>query len=209
MTGSENAGISGRGTQRKEITEMLLSLIEGKTSTPGIYSAREVALDWGSENVRYVDYMTFSPKNTISVAGIEKGIFTCYEIKSCYEDLYSGHGLNFIGEKNYIVTTMNVYQRIVEDQRKEIENGITSTSKGKLAAHIKKTNPESRCVIGYDVGIMVAIPADRSKTDEFDNPTPLDKADTRWKLAVMLHCRETDRKRSMTELLFCMMRARG
>ena len=198
-----------RKMQRREITEKLLLLVKEKTMLPGIYGASEVSFDWGSENVRYVDYMTFSPKNTTSVSGIEEGIFTCYEIKSCYEDLYSGKGLNFIGEKNYIVTTMSVYRKIVEDQKKDLENGITDSAKGKLAEHIRKTNPESRYRIGYDVGILVAIPVNRSEIDEFDDPTPLDRQDVVWKLAIMQRCRETDRKRSMTEILFCMMRARG
>lgn len=59
--------------------------------------------------------MEFSPANQCSVSGIEKGIFTCYEIKSCKEDVYSGNGLNFFGEKNYIVTTMACYKDITTD----------------------------------------------------------------------------------------------
>lgn len=46
--------------------------------------------------------MTFEPQNQ-SVSGIEKGIFTCYEVKSCRADFESKNGHNFYGEKNYYV----------------------------------------------------------------------------------------------------------
>ena len=38
-------------------------------------------------------------------------------------------------------------------------------------------------------------------------PTPLDAEVRQWKLAVILPCRYGPRKRSMTELLFCMLRS--
>lgn len=45
------------------------------------------------------------------------------------EDVFSGNGLNFLGEKNYIVTTMECYKSIQEDIRS-----------GKLNAHIEEWN---------------------------------------------------------------------
>lgn len=56
-------------------------------------------------------------------------------------------------------------------------------------------------------GVMVAIPYWAEATDEFENPTPIDGTTERWKLAVALSCREGPRRRSMTELLFCMLRS--
>ena len=44
-------------------------------------------------------------------------------------------------------------------------------------------------------------------TDEFENPTPIDGEVNRWKLAVIKPCNIGLRKRSMTELLFCMLRS--
>lgn len=193
---------------RKQTTEKLLGLIKGKTLKPGVYGATEVAIDWGTAQPRYVDFMTFSPANTVHVSGIEKGIFTCYEIKSCYEDLYSGKGLNFIGEKNYLVTTMEVYKRILDDQKWDLQNGISSYSEGRLAAHILSCNPESKHRVGYDVGIYVALPEDRSEQDELEEPTPIDSGQG-WTLRCLMSCKETTRKRSMTELLFLMMKARS
>ena len=128
------------------------------------------------------------------VAGttIEKGIFTCYEIKSCKEDVYSGNGLNFLGEKNYIVTTMECYKDILPDLRS-----------GKFSKHMREQFPESSNYFG----VMVAIPDWAEATDEFEKPTPLDAEVRQWKLAVILPCRYGPRKRSMTELLFCMLRS--
>lgn len=179
---------------RKETTDLLRRLVAAKASKPGVYGAHEVALDWGTSNPKYVDYMTFSPENTVDVSGIEKGIFTCYEIKSCYEDLYSGKGLNFIGEKNYIVTTMDVYKRILDDE-------------DKLRSHIQACNSESRYRLGHDVGVYVLVPEGRQAADEFFGPSLLLK-DTKWELVSVMPCHAMTRKRSLIELLFCMMKAR-
>ncbi len=128
----------------------------------------------------------------MSISGIEKGIFTCYEVKSCKEDVYSGNGLNFLGEKNYIVTTMECYKDILPDLRGS-----------KFHKHLQECFPESSSYFG----IMVAIPEWRKATEEFEDPTPLDSNTQNWKLAVILPCRPGPRRRSMTELLFCMLRS--
>ena len=184
---------------RKQITKELLSLLASKTCRPGIYGASEVSIDWGTDHPRYVDYMTFDPKNTTSVSGIEQGIFTCYEIKSCYEDLYSGKGLNFIGDKNYIVTTMETYKKMLPD-----------LNNGKLKEHIRKTNPESFCMANTarsQIGIIIAVPKGRAVLDEFDRTTPLKDLST-FELKTIIQCFSCNRKRSITELLFYLMRSR-
>lgn len=129
----------------------------------------------------------------MSISGVEKGIFTCYEIKSCKEDVYSGNGLNFYGEKNYIVTTMECYKDLLPD----LQNG-------KFDEHLHQCNPES----SKYWGIMVAVPYMKEPKDEFQNPTPIDDANVMgWELKVVKPCRMGLRKRSMTELLFCMLRS--
>ena len=149
-------------------------------------------MDPWSANGKRVDFMQFSPGDQMSISGIEKGIFTCYEVKSCKEDVYSGNGLNFLGEKNYIVTTMECYKDILPDLRGS-----------KFHKHLQECFPESSNYFG----IMVAIPEWRKATEEFENPTPLDDNTQNWKLAVILPCRPGPRRRSMTELLFCMLRS--
>lgn len=179
--------------KRSETTKFLGQLlINTRFSGAGKHWASEVSIDpWGREAKR-VDYMQFSPSDQCSISGIEKGIFTCYEVKSCKEDVYSGNGLNFLGEKNYIVTTMECYNDILPDLRS-----------GKFARHMHEQFPES----SHYFGVMVAVPYLAELTDEIENPTPIDPDTERWKLAVALPCREGPRKRSMTELLFCMVRS--
>lgn len=168
---------------RKETTEFLSKLLEiTRFSGRGKYWASEVTLDYGHEHPVRVDYMQFKPFNQISVSGIEKGEFICYEVKSCKADFHSGNGLNFEGDKNYIVTTMECYKQIVNE-------------------------------IPYHIGSMVAVPDNRTTKDEFDNPTPIPKdynfnnPDEHWRLEIINSAHPTYRKRSMTELLFCMLRS--
>lgn len=177
---------------RAEITQFLSNLLEtDRFSGPGKHWAKEVSIDPWHAKARRVDYMQFSPADQCSVSGIEKGIFICYEVKSCKEDVYSGNGLNFLGEKNYIVTTMECYKDILPDIRS-----------GKFANYMHENYPESS---NY-YGIMVAVPQWSELTDEFEKPSPLDDG-KRWKLAVTMNCREGPRRRTMTELLFCMLRS--
>lgn len=97
---------------RKETTKFLGQLlINTRFRGAGKHWASEVSIDpWGREAKR-VDYMQFSPADQCSISGIEKGIFTCYEIKSCKEDVYSGNGLNFLGEKKLYCNNNGVLQR--------------------------------------------------------------------------------------------------
>ena len=177
---------------RSETTKFLSDLlIRDRLSGIGKYYASEVTLDWGKGKgkEKRIDFLQFSPESQLCVGDIEKGIFTCYEVKSCKEDVFSGNGLNFIGEKNYIVTTMECWKDIMSDFMK-------------LQQHIMNCNPESSITFG----IMIARPFPRSLTDEFENPTPLE-SDAHWTLEVLKPCRESYRRRSMSELLFYMLRS--
>lgn len=176
---------------RKEITEFLGGLVVERIGHRGSYWGKEVSIDYGTSDVKRVDFMQFEPAGVTAISAIEKGIFTCYEVKSCKEDVFSGNGLNFLGEKNYIVTTMDCYKSILEDMRS-----------GKLDAHIEQCCPNS----SHYYGIMVAIPRYRELTDEFENPTALNM-DIDWKLANIYPCRQGFRKRSITEMLFYILRS--
>ena len=177
---------------RKETTKFLSDLlISNRLAGRGKYYAKEVSIDYGSINVKRVDFIQFEPAGVVHQSDIEKGIFTCYEVKSCKEDVYSGNGLNFIGEKNYIVTTMECYKDIQLDMRS-----------GKPWNHIKECCPEA----SPHYGIMVPVPWMTKPEDEYEKPTRLD-ADVTWEMKVIYPCKMGSRKRSMTELLFCMLRA--
>lgn len=95
---------------RPEITAKLSYMLEKKINPyndPRIYWAKEVTFDYYTNHAVRVDYMKFMPANN-SVSGIEKGDCYCYEIKSSVEDFKSGHGLNFVGDYNYLVMPMDV-----------------------------------------------------------------------------------------------------
>ncbi|MCD7826326.1 MAG: hypothetical protein LUH14_10265 [Clostridiaceae bacterium] len=145
---------------RKDTTRFLSRLlVRERLSGRGKYWASEVSIDYGTKNVKRVDFMQFEPAGVIYQSDIEKGKFTCYEIKSSREDTFSGNGLNFLGEKNYIVTTMECYKSIQPDMRE-----------GKLWNHIRECNPEASA----HFGIMVPVPMFVDPTDEYVNPTSLD-----------------------------------
>lgn len=158
---------------RKETTAFLSSLLMERLGARA-YWAREVSLDYGSINVKRVDFMQFEPSGVVHISEIEKGIFTSYEVKSCKADYNSGCGKNFETEKNYFVMPMELYKE--------------------LAAEIK------------GIGVMCPVPVLKDKLDEFENPTPLERG-VRWELKVMKPAQRMYRKRSMMELLFCMLRA--
>lgn len=172
-----------KNNKRKETTEFLSKLlIHTRLTGVGKHYASEVTLDFGKRKQKRVDFVQFTPQNAYSVGGIEKGEFTFYEIKSCKEDFNSGHGLTFDGDKNYLVTTMETYKAIL--------NQIRSND------------------FPYYVGVMVACPYHIADVyAEFENPTPLDAPDTQWELKIIIPAHNHSRERSLTELLFCMVRS--
>lgn len=107
---------------RKSTTEFLSDLLikERLTGEMGKYWAKEVVLNYGTKDVRRVDFMQFVPENQVNISGIEKGIFVCYEVKSCKADFKSGFGRNFIGEKNYFVMPVSLYSEL----QKELPHGV-------------------------------------------------------------------------------------
>lgn len=178
---------------RKETTAFLGKLlVKERLTGAGKYWASEVSIDYGTKDVKRVDFMQFEPAGVVGVSGIEKGIFICYEVKSCKQDVYSGNGLNFLGEKNYIVTTMECYKDLLQD-----------FGDGTFARHLHETAPES----SSHFGIMVAMPFMSELTDEFENPSEFDCETGKWRLTVIQQCVPGLRKKPMTELLFCMLRS--
>lgn len=184
---------------RKEITKLLTDVLIHDRLGDRKYYAKEVTLDYGTVHPKRIDVMQFMPNGTTYASDIEKGLFVCYEIKSCKEDLYSGHGLNFYGEENYIVTTMENYKNIQNDFRD-----------GTFSKYMLENYPDS----SRYYGVMVAVPATIDLRDskqiyaEYDNPTEFCGNIHDWKLHKILPCRIGHRTRSMNELLFCMLRSK-
>lgn len=184
---------------RKETTAFLSNLlINERLSAFGKHYASEVTMDYGSAHPKRVDFMLFEPTNSYSIQGIEHGIFTCYEVKSCKADVYSGNGLNFVGDKNYIVTTMQCW--------KDLRDDLYS---GKLEDHITECNDGKTAQWGVMVPIPFVPPYNLNKIacNEYENPTPLTE-EARWQLYIINQCRNHSyRTRSTVELLFCMLRS--
>ena len=184
---------------RKEITKLLTNTLINGRLLDRKYYAKEVTVDYGTNHPKRVDVMQFIPKGVTYSSDIEKGIFICYEVKSCKQDIYSGNGLNFFGEKNYIVMTMETWKDIGENYHN-----------GDLGRYILQNYPES----SSNFGILVAVPnhIDIKSSDdvyaEFENPTEFKGSPSEWKLYPVVNCHEKTRKRSMNELLFCMLRSK-
>lgn len=101
---------------RKETTKFLSNLlIRDRLTGAGKYWAREVSMDYGTKDVKRVDFMQFVPQGQVYLSDMEKGEFICYEIKSCRADFNSGFGRNFIAEKNYFIMPMSTYKEVIQD----------------------------------------------------------------------------------------------
>lgn len=167
---------------RKEITKLLGDILYNqKFVGVGKYYANEVTLNYGTKDECRVDFMQFVPPSQMSVGCLEKGKFLCYEIKSCLNDFKSGYGQNYVGEENYLVMPMELYKKVIHD-------------------------------IPYGVGVLVPIPkyTGRKSNDinkEFENPTEFKGNPSDWKLYKILSPHLKNRSKSITELLFCMLRS--
>lgn len=186
---------------RKETTEWLYDvLFRSRFSAMGTHVACEVLIDMQEDHPRRIDVMQFKPVDDY-VSSIEGGDFICYEVKSCIEDVYSGYGLGFIGNKNYIVTTLETYKRLLEDMApRDPKDKFGKWYEGHRRPDEQKT-----------FGVMIACPKGVSVSDYFTEPEKHDipKDDpSKWSIQIALTTHICPRKRSTTELLYCMLRAK-
>lgn len=97
----------------KTLSDLTVSLLNPNNDSRS-YWAREVTFDYATNHKVRVDFMRFVPLNN-SISGIEKGDFYCYEVKSSVEDFHSKNGHNMIGDFNYYVMPLEVYEDISEE----------------------------------------------------------------------------------------------
>ena len=188
---------------RSYITEKLSDLlIHDRFSGIGKYWAREVVLDYGLAHPKRVDFLQYIPKGSTYVGEIENGTFACYEIKSCKNDVYSGHGLNFFAEENFIVTTVECYKSLIPD-----------IQSGKLYEHIRECNDGKSIRYSFLIAVRerpeVCYPrfnSDSAVMAELEDPSPIEEC-TRLATIFVDGARKGYRIRSTTELLFCMLRS--
>ena len=136
-------------SNRKEITRKLSAALEehlNPKKDTRIYIAREVTFDYATNNAIRVDYMQFKPNNNF-VSGIEKGDFCCYEIKSSVEDFHSKNGHNLIGDYNYYVMPLDVYEKVEKEIPWKVGVFVSSMTGDKEVVKlklIKKANRSNR-----------------------------------------------------------------
>lgn len=104
------------GMRRSEITDLLdEELVRLRLTKKNAYSywAHEVWVDRYTDHEKRVDFVEFLPKGGVTYSDaphIEHGTFTFYEVKSCMQDLKSGHGLTFEGDENFLVMPMELFE---------------------------------------------------------------------------------------------------
>lgn len=97
---------------RSETTEALTALAEARMRRRCRLWAPEVEVTGGGR----VDLMGFSPYGERpDAAAIERGLLTCMEVKSCMADFTSGHGLNFVGDVNWLVCTRELLAELRDE----------------------------------------------------------------------------------------------
>ena len=85
------------------------------------------------------------------------------------------------------------------------EDLLPDIQSGKLDRYIKQNHPES-----YNhYGIMVAMPRGCWKADKSDKKITDRSITDEWHLVIMKKCGKALRRKSLVELLFCMLRAKG
>ena len=187
---------------RKETTKFLTDLLIADRLSDRKYYAKEVTIDANTTKAKRVDVMQFVPAGVFHVSDIEKGRFICYEIKSCIQDIYSGNGLNFLGDENYIVTTAETYKKLLDSG---------DIGSGKLLNYIKENYPESSTKFGFIIAVPKSVDGRSNKLvmQEIENPTPL--GDIKDFKLLSINCGQAllaKRDKSMVELMFCMLRAK-
>lgn len=182
------------------ITETIIHEIRWKT-TKKSYFSKEVLIDYKPPRYgdkcshRCVDIVQYiPPRRVLSDKDIENGKFICYEIKSCKYDVYSGNGLGFYGDENWLVTTVSTYNQIKSD----ILDGTFET-------FLRKYHPNSEA----RYGIKVIVPRHTNCNNiqnEFNKPTQLEYG--KWKTHIVIPCPTGVRTKTTMELLFGILRSK-
>lgn len=157
---------------RKATTKLLSRLFEENLNPhndPRIYWAKEVTFDYGTEHSVRVDYMHFKPVNN-TVSGIEKGDFYCYEIKSSVEDFHSKNGHNFIGDFNYYVMPLEVYEKVKDEIPYRVGVYVPCVDKlqGEYLKSVKKGKRADRKRPALEMLLMMFRSANRDRRADND-----------------------------------------
>lgn len=123
-------------TSRPETTRALSDMVEARLRGKA-YWAREVLLGATDARSPRVDYMSFRlhPSSSLAITPglIEHGEFSCYEVKSCMADFKSGHGLNFVGDRNFLVCERELADKLYEQQLIPLDCTVLCPNKPRTA----------------------------------------------------------------------------
>lgn len=104
-----------KGFSRVEVTnELSIRLEELVLARKNSWAcwASEVKLPPDDKRVDYIDFCPHPSISVCSAGAVERGKFRFFEVKSCLSDLKSGHGLNFEGDENWLVCTIDLYDEM-------------------------------------------------------------------------------------------------
>lgn len=97
----------------------------------GVYGCKEVKIGVGiNDTTEIVDYLIYD-RNTNE--------YKAFEVKSSIVDLKSKHRLSFVGHRNYLVTTEEVYNKAISLDLIPFNCGIILLNKGIVKKSSKKT----------------------------------------------------------------------
>lgn len=105
---------------KTEVTHKLERQLWKYTKKRGTFGCFEVTIGWGGKE--RVDYLTYNTK----------GIFRCYEIKASKSDFYSNNKVSFVGDYNYYVMPIELYNEVKEDIDSDI--GVSASDGEKLSS---------------------------------------------------------------------------
>ena len=104
---------------KTEKTKFIESCLWKENSKKRLFGCFEVTIGWyGDERVDYMTYKT-------------NGEFRCYEIKVSKADFKSKAKVSFLGDFNYYVMPVELYQELRKDARKEVADNDYYTEKEK------------------------------------------------------------------------------
>ena len=133
---------------RDEITLELGRLVRSRIDRQCPLWGAEVDVPTGREDVPIgrVDFAGFTPYGygygyVPDASSLERGSLTCYEVKSCMDDFRSGHGLNFVGDVNWLVCPFELCDQLRRAQALPQAAGVLCPDASWRRLLVKIENP--------------------------------------------------------------------
>ncbi|MEG1246500.1 hypothetical protein [Gordonibacter sp.] len=138
---------------RSDITNGLSELLAKRLDGDGKRWAREVKFCNPECRVDFVAYKA-APYGWSCIGGIEHGVASFYEVKSCLADYNSGHGLNFYGDENWLVMPAELSRKLRGNLPMCVGVMIPVPSGSSVFAEIEKPTPYKGQTDGWGLHIQ-------------------------------------------------------